>query len=62
MEDKPFAVSVVGYPGWFFCDFIQDVFWFMELCGEDGHSSRAFMRNELGQYERFAYNDVEDGG
>lgn len=61
MEDKPFAVSVVGYLSWFFFDNILNVYLFMELCGEDGHSSSAFMRNELGQYERFAYNDVEEG-
>ena len=62
MEGKPFAVSVVGYPGWFFFDYLENVIWFMSLCAEDGNPSRAFKRNELSQYEPFAHSEIYKEG
>lgn len=62
MEDKDFAVMVVGYPGWFFFDYMENVIWFMTLCAEDGNPSRAFKRNELGQYEPFAHSEIYKEG
>lgn len=63
MGDKAFMVRVSGYSCCFWFDFIQNVYWFMELCAEDGNPSWAFKRNELGQYERYAcYVMGEDGG
>lgn len=62
-EKKAFMVRVSGYKSYFWFDFIQNVEWFMELCGEDGLPSWAFKRNELGQYERYAcYVMDADGG
>ena len=62
-EQKAFLVKVSGYPGCFWFNFIQNVEWFMELCGEDGRVSNAYKRNELGQYEYFAsYVFEEDRG
>lgn len=62
-EQKAFMVRVSGYSCCFWFDFIQNVDWFMELCGEDGLTSNAYKRNELGQYEYFACYVIEcDGG
>lgn len=62
-EQKAYMVRVSGYSGCFWFDYVQNVDWFMEMCGEDGKGSWAFKRNELGQYERYAcYVMEEDGG
>lgn len=58
-EEKPYAVRVAGYSCWFFFEYYENVVWFMELCSEDGNSSTAFKRNELGQYERIAWCEVD---
>lgn len=60
MEGKPFAVSVVGYSGWFFFKFYAEAVEFMELCAEDGCSSSCYMRNELGQYEWIESRKAEE--
>ena len=57
---KAYAVKVAGYSGLFFFDYYENVVWFMELCSEDGNSSTAFKRNELGQYELILWNDAKD--
>lgn len=54
-EQKAFMVRVSGYSSCFWFDFEKNVEWFMELCAEDGLSSWAFKRNELGQYEKYCY-------
>lgn len=61
-EGKPFAVRVAGSACWFFFEFYENVVWFMELCAEDGNSSTAFKLNELGQYERIAWCEVDKEG
>ena len=49
-----------GMPVGSFFDYYENVVWFMELCEEDGNSSTAFKLNELGQYERIAWCEIDE--
>lgn len=59
-EQKAFAVRVEGYSSLAFFDHWQNVVWYMQLCDEEGYSYSVYSRNELGQYERFAYYENEE--
>lgn len=59
-DRKPFAVRVVGFSCWFFFEYYENVVWFMELCAEDKNPSTAYKLNELGQYERIAWCEIDE--